>query len=163
MKNLTQMKKSAQKGFTLIELMIVVAIIGILAAVALPAYKTYTDRAKFSEIVLAATPAKTAVDVCFQTGSSCTQLDETNTGWANGPMVDTVAIDVGMIANPASTTAVPLADIVDPAGTITITVTSQAVFAGTNAFTYILTGTPSANADSLSWAASGSCQVAGLC
>ena len=67
MKNLQQMKKSAQKGFTLIELMIVVAIIGILAAVALPAYKTYADRAKFAEAVLAATPLKSAIEVAVQT------------------------------------------------------------------------------------------------
>jgi type IV pilus assembly protein PilA len=52
------MKRSMQKGFTLIELMIVVAIIGILAAVALPAYQDYTVRAKVSEIVLAASSAK---------------------------------------------------------------------------------------------------------
>ena len=55
------MKRSLQKGFTLIELMIVVAIIGILAAVALPAYQDYTVRAKVSEVVLAASSAKTAV------------------------------------------------------------------------------------------------------
>ena len=53
--------KQMQKGFTLIELMIVVAIIGILAAVALPAYQDYTVRAKVSEIMLAASSAKTAV------------------------------------------------------------------------------------------------------
>ena len=55
------MKRSMQKGFTLIELMIVVAIIGILAAVALPAYQDYTVRAKVSEVILAASAPKIAV------------------------------------------------------------------------------------------------------
>ena len=55
------MKRSIQKGFTLIELMIVVAIIGILAAVALPAYQDYTVRAKVSEVILAASSAKTSI------------------------------------------------------------------------------------------------------
>jgi type IV pilus assembly protein PilA len=59
--------KTLQKGFTLIELMIVVAIIGILAAVALPAYSDYTVRAKVSELVLAASGGKTAVSEAFQT------------------------------------------------------------------------------------------------
>jgi len=51
----------AQKGFTLIELMIVVAIIGILAAIALPAYQDYTTRAKVTEVILAASSARTAI------------------------------------------------------------------------------------------------------
>src|SRR3954470_17952482 len=59
--------KSLQKGFTLIELMIVVAIIGILAAVALPAYQDYTIRAKVSELILAASSARTAISEKFQT------------------------------------------------------------------------------------------------
>jgi type IV pilus assembly protein PilA len=60
------MKQSLQKGFTLIELMIVVAIIGILAAVALPAYQDYTVRAKVSELILAASSAKVAVSEAAQ-------------------------------------------------------------------------------------------------
>jgi type IV pilus assembly protein PilA len=61
------MKRTMQKGFTLIELMIVVAIIGILAAVALPAYQDYTVRAKVSEAVIAASSAKSLMSEAFQT------------------------------------------------------------------------------------------------
>jgi type IV pilus assembly protein PilA len=64
------MKRAIQKGFTLIELMIVVAIIGILAAVALPAYQDYTLRAKMSEVMLAASGCRTAVTEYFQVGNS---------------------------------------------------------------------------------------------
>lgn len=70
MKQFQQMRRSAQRGFTLIELMIVVAIIGILAAVALPAYRDYTVRAKVSELILAASSAKTAVSEYVNTNGA---------------------------------------------------------------------------------------------
>lgn len=66
------MNRSMQKGFTLIELMIVVAIIGILAAVALPAYQDYTKRAKVSEVVLAASACRTTVTEVIQSANSST-------------------------------------------------------------------------------------------
>jgi type IV pilus assembly protein PilA len=66
---MNRISKAAQKGFTLIELMIVVAIIGILAAVALPAYQDYTVRAKVSEVVLAASSCRTTITEVVQSAS----------------------------------------------------------------------------------------------
>lgn len=92
------MKRSFQKGFTLIELMIVVAIIGILAAVALPAYQDYTVRARVSEVILAASSCRTTitdtvqnapgVDIATALGASCsvtaTKMVTSGSASANG-------------------------------------------------------------------------------
>lgn len=78
------MTQQNQKGFTLIELMIVVAIIGILAAVALPAYQDYTARAKASELMLAASTARTCISEKAQVGRSPDDCDATTSTEAVG-------------------------------------------------------------------------------
>jgi type IV pilus assembly protein PilA len=74
------MKRQLQQGFTLIELMIVVAIIGILAAVALPAYQDYTKRAKMSEVILASSACRTSITEVFQTNNAASLPGANNWG-----------------------------------------------------------------------------------
>jgi type IV pilus assembly protein PilA len=106
--------KRVQQGFTLIELMIVVAIIGILAAVALPAYQDYTLRAKMSEAIGFAAAAKTSVGECLlsaQDETFCNTNAEVGLNAANtitSPFVETVTIGGGAAAGNNVTIAVAI-------------------------------------------------------
>ncbi len=82
-----RMQSAAQKGFTLIELMIVVAIIGILAAVAIPAYQDYTIKAKIAEGPSLASPALTAMGVACSDGSITTAGDNSSLGLAKNTSI----------------------------------------------------------------------------
>lgn len=134
-----------QKGFTLIELMIVIAIIGILAAVAVPQYTTYTKRAKFSEVVMAVTAFKSPAEIAFQTGRATT-TDELDAGSVGIP--DDIATGTAVGAH------VDTVEMLD--GTIT------AKGAGTvDSATYTIKAIISNNG--LQWETGGSCFTDGLC
>ena len=94
--------QQAQKGFTLIELMIVVAIIGILAAVAIPAYQNYTLKARFTEVINSTAPMKTAVEICVQTGNCVNAgaiVVPATGGRAGFEVPDDVLVPVGQVAS----------------------------------------------------------------
>ena len=144
------MKK--QSGFTLIELMIVVAIVAILAAIALPAYQSYTQKARFTEVVTAAAPYKSAIEICVQT-TGATAVGSCDAGSNGVPAAITVAN--GNVASVA---------VNDTTNAITATGVSTAF--GGNSYTYILV--PSIASGKVNWTANpsgsvGTCVAAGVC
>ena len=133
--------KKLQKGFTLIELMIVVAIIGILAAIALPAYQDYTVRAKVSEIMLAASGQKTSVSEFFQTRLQMPATASIGTVTQDSAYVSTVAYAIGTSTD---------------VGVITATASTSTALPGTvQSKTITLTGTGDTNTGVVQWACGG--------
>ncbi|WP_429220850.1 pilin [Aeromonas veronii] len=149
----SEMKK--QSGFTLIELMIVVAIVAILAAVALPAYQNYTKKAKMTEVAVATGKYKTAIEVCYQTkGTSCALTDIQSASDATATQGNVTIAVTGGAATAWKITAKPTAAAVASGGPLT-------PLAATD--TYVLdSSTPDATGKlPLTW--TGSCAVSDYC
>lgn len=128
---------SSSRGFTLIELMITIAIVGILAAIAIPSYQNYTRRAYYSEVVQATAPYKTAVGECVQ-----------NLGTLTGCNAGSNTIPAAIAAPVGAVTSLAVAN-----GVITVTPVAAHGIVATD--TYILTPAVDANTNIVTWTSSG--------
>ncbi|HGY5239497.1 pilin [Aeromonas salmonicida] len=146
------MKK--QSGFTLIELMIVVAIVAILAAIALPAYQNYTKKAKMTEVASATGKYKTAIEVCFQTkGTACAVTDiQTSGATTSGNVESLVELTTG-VWKITSQPAAAASGATSPLSPLT----------ATDQFILESNDTSAAGADTITWTANCSTGAAEYC